>query len=191
MFCEVVRPGKSKMRVFLLSPVGNAFLKWIRLVCESGRKHGRSTDWHPQQQVVRWALPNAVIEANESRCLNVKLSDWLISRRHCQKDWIKHIPAVREKIKHAILDMPENERIVDLLKAGSKIERPCFPVKSSFRHQFLPLPGDRWNIAGNRERHEEHLWLLLLTANEGLAGLFVQPQSLLAISGNRRSLQER
>jgi len=48
-----------------------------------------------------------------------KLSDWLISRRHCQKDWIKIVPSVREKIKHAILDMPENERILDLLKAGN------------------------------------------------------------------------
>ncbi|KAI6171141.1 hypothetical protein M3Y97_01066800 [Aphelenchoides bicaudatus] len=48
-----------------------------------------------------------------------KLLDWLISRRHCQKEWIKNVPAVREKIKHAILDMPENERIVDLLKGGN------------------------------------------------------------------------
>ncbi|KAF8381078.1 cdkr-3 [Pristionchus pacificus] len=47
-----------------------------------------------------------------------KLLDWLVSRRHVTKDWQKKIGDVREKIKHAILDMPENERIVELLKGG-------------------------------------------------------------------------
>ncbi|GMS80287.1 hypothetical protein PENTCL1PPCAC_2462 [Pristionchus entomophagus] len=47
-----------------------------------------------------------------------KLLDWLVSRRHVTKDWQKKVVDVREKIKHAILDMPENERIVELLKGG-------------------------------------------------------------------------
>ncbi|CAD5223688.1 unnamed protein product [Bursaphelenchus okinawaensis] len=48
-----------------------------------------------------------------------KLLDWLISRRHGQNDWIKKSTDIREKIKHAILDMPENERILELLRGGS------------------------------------------------------------------------
>nr|CDJ81243.1 Protein of unknown function DUF773 domain containing protein [Haemonchus contortus] len=45
-----------------------------------------------------------------------KLLDWLISRRHCQKDWQKNVLVIREKIKHAILDMPESEEVVQLLQ---------------------------------------------------------------------------
>ncbi|KAI6230808.1 CDK5RAP3-like protein [Aphelenchoides fujianensis] len=48
-----------------------------------------------------------------------KLTDWLISRRHCPKEWMAKVPAIREKIKAALLDMPENERILDLLKGGN------------------------------------------------------------------------
>ncbi|KAK5984841.1 CDK5 regulatory subunit-associated protein 3 [Trichostrongylus colubriformis] len=45
-----------------------------------------------------------------------KLLDWLVSRRHCQKDWQKNVLTIREKIKHAILDMPESEEILELLQ---------------------------------------------------------------------------
>ncbi|VDD95746.1 unnamed protein product [Enterobius vermicularis] len=45
-----------------------------------------------------------------------KLLDWLISRRHCKKDWQSKAMVIREKIKNAILDMPENQRIVELLQ---------------------------------------------------------------------------
>ncbi|KAJ1345764.1 hypothetical protein KIN20_000371 [Parelaphostrongylus tenuis] len=47
-----------------------------------------------------------------------KLLDWLISRRHCQKDWQKDVLVVREKIKNAILDMPESDEIVELLQGA-------------------------------------------------------------------------
>ncbi|VDM56075.1 unnamed protein product [Angiostrongylus costaricensis] len=47
-----------------------------------------------------------------------KLLDWLISRRHCQKDWQKNVLVVREKIKNAILDMPESDEIVELLQGA-------------------------------------------------------------------------
>ncbi|GMR59348.1 hypothetical protein PMAYCL1PPCAC_29543, partial [Pristionchus mayeri] len=47
-----------------------------------------------------------------------KLLDWLVSRRHVAKDWQKKVVQVREKMAHAILDMPENERIVELLRGG-------------------------------------------------------------------------
>lgn len=44
--------------------------------------------------------------------------DWLVSRRHCNKDWQKSVVAIREKIKHAILDMPESPKIVELLQGA-------------------------------------------------------------------------
>uniref|UniRef100_A0A0R3S3K6 CDK5 regulatory subunit-associated protein 3 n=1 Tax=Elaeophora elaphi TaxID=1147741 RepID=A0A0R3S3K6_9BILA len=45
-----------------------------------------------------------------------KLLDWLLSRRHCNKDWQKNVMVIREKISAAIQDMPEDERIVKLLQ---------------------------------------------------------------------------
>ncbi|CAB3396694.1 unnamed protein product [Caenorhabditis bovis] len=47
-----------------------------------------------------------------------KLLDWLVSRRHCNKDWQKNVLEIREKIKHAILDMPESPEIVKLLQGS-------------------------------------------------------------------------
>ncbi|KAH7697804.1 HSF-27 protein [Aphelenchoides avenae] len=47
-----------------------------------------------------------------------KLLDWLISRRQCSKDWQKSVATIREKISHAIQDMPENEAIVELLQGS-------------------------------------------------------------------------
>ncbi|CAN7980815.1 unnamed protein product, partial [Ixodes pacificus] len=44
-----------------------------------------------------------------------KLLDWLISRRHCNKDWQAKALVVREKINAAIQDMPEVEEITNLL----------------------------------------------------------------------------
>ncbi|XP_077483736.1 CDK5 regulatory subunit-associated protein 3 [Amblyomma americanum] len=49
-----------------------------------------------------------------------KLLDWLISRRHCNKDWQEKALVVREKINAAIQDMPEVEEITNLL-AGTYI----------------------------------------------------------------------
>ncbi|EFO24571.1 HSF-27 protein [Loa loa] len=45
-----------------------------------------------------------------------KLLDWLLSRRHCNRDWQKNVMVIREKISAAIRDMPENEQIVKLLQ---------------------------------------------------------------------------
>ncbi|KAM3716819.1 CDK5RAP3-like protein [Dirofilaria immitis] len=47
-----------------------------------------------------------------------KLLDWLLSRRHCNKDWQKSVMIIREKISEAIQDMPEDERIVKLLQGS-------------------------------------------------------------------------
>lgn len=46
---------------------------------------------------------------------NNKLLDWLISRRHVNKDWQNNILQVREKINNAIQDMPAHEGIIKLL----------------------------------------------------------------------------
>ena len=47
-----------------------------------------------------------------------RIADWLLSRRHCNKDWQKNVLVIREKIKTAILDMPESEEIVNLLQGS-------------------------------------------------------------------------
>lgn len=44
-----------------------------------------------------------------------KLLEWLISRRHVNKDWQNNILKVREKINNAIQDMPAHEGIIRLL----------------------------------------------------------------------------
>lgn len=44
-----------------------------------------------------------------------KLLEWLVSRRHVNKDWQNNIIKVREKINNAIQDMPAHEGIVKLL----------------------------------------------------------------------------
>ncbi|UXI18417.1 hypothetical protein NH340_JMT04360 [Sarcoptes scabiei] len=45
-----------------------------------------------------------------------KLLDWLISRRHCQKDYQKSLDLIRSKIKLAIVDMPQIDEVEDLLR---------------------------------------------------------------------------
>ncbi|XP_017892244.1 CDK5 regulatory subunit-associated protein 3 [Ceratina calcarata] len=49
-----------------------------------------------------------------------KLLEWLINRRHCNKDWHVKILTIREKINNAIQDMPVHESIAKLL-SGSYI----------------------------------------------------------------------
>ncbi|XP_050538787.1 CDK5 regulatory subunit-associated protein 3 isoform X2 [Daktulosphaira vitifoliae] len=44
-----------------------------------------------------------------------KLIEWLLSRKHCKKDWHKYVQPIREKINMAIQDMPEHKEIVKLL----------------------------------------------------------------------------
>lgn len=44
-----------------------------------------------------------------------KLVDWLVSRRHVQKDWQTEVQAVRIKINAAIQDMPEHPEVTRLL----------------------------------------------------------------------------
>lgn len=49
-----------------------------------------------------------------------KLSDWLISRRHCSREWQTQILTIREKINNAIQDMPVHEGITKLLSGICK-----------------------------------------------------------------------
>ncbi|CAH2040205.1 unnamed protein product, partial [Iphiclides podalirius] len=60
-------------------------------------------------------------ESNIPIDINIgKLQDWLVSRRHVNKEWQKNIIAVREKINNAIQDMPVHNDIAALL-SGSYI----------------------------------------------------------------------
>nr|XP_031838396.1 CDK5 regulatory subunit-associated protein 3 [Nomia melanderi] len=55
-------------------------------------------------------------EQNFSIDINTgKLLEWLISRRHCNKDWHTKVLILREKINNAIQDMPEHDGITKLL----------------------------------------------------------------------------
>ncbi|KAG7203765.1 hypothetical protein KM043_013788 [Ampulex compressa] len=47
-----------------------------------------------------------------------KLLEWLINRRHCNKDWHSKILTVREKISNAIQDMPAHDDIANLLSGA-------------------------------------------------------------------------
>lgn len=53
---------------------------------------------------------NIPIDINTS-----KLLDWLISRRHVNKEWQQNVVKIREKINNAIQDMPAHEGIIKLL----------------------------------------------------------------------------
>ncbi|XP_034234687.1 CDK5 regulatory subunit-associated protein 3 [Thrips palmi] len=44
-----------------------------------------------------------------------KLPDWLISRRHCIRDWQPEVELIRERINNAIQDMPIHKGITKLL----------------------------------------------------------------------------
>lgn len=46
--------------------------------------------------------------------------DWLISRRHVQKDWQNKVMAIRLKINEAIKDMPAHDGIASLLSGSCK-----------------------------------------------------------------------
>ncbi|XP_069357371.1 CDK5 regulatory subunit-associated protein 3 isoform X2 [Maniola hyperantus] len=60
-------------------------------------------------------------ESNIPIDINIgKLQDWLVSRRHVNKEWQKNVIAAREKINNAIQDMPAHEDIAALL-SGSYI----------------------------------------------------------------------
>lgn len=47
-----------------------------------------------------------------------KLLDWLISRKICDNAWITDIKTVRDKIRHALEDMPEHKDIAQLLSGS-------------------------------------------------------------------------
>lgn len=58
-------------------------------------------------------------EQNISIDINTgKLLEWLISRRHCNKDWHTKILIIREKINNAIQDMPAHDGIAKLLSGA-------------------------------------------------------------------------
>ncbi|KAK2576683.1 hypothetical protein KPH14_005344 [Odynerus spinipes] len=44
-----------------------------------------------------------------------RLLEWLISRRHCKKDWHSKVGPIREKIADAIKDMPVRDDVASLL----------------------------------------------------------------------------
>lgn len=50
-----------------------------------------------------------------------KLLDWLVSRRHVEKNWMDSLQNVRSMIVDALKDMPEDARIASLLSTGHQL----------------------------------------------------------------------
>lgn len=48
-------------------------------------------------------------------------TDWLVSRRHCSKDWVKSLTTIRQMIVKALQDMPEHEEIARILSSGQRM----------------------------------------------------------------------
>ncbi|KOB66664.1 putative CDK5 regulatory subunit associated protein 3, partial [Operophtera brumata] len=62
-------------------------------------------------------------ESNIPIDINIgKLQDWLVSRRHVNKEWQKNIIAVREKINNAIQDMPAHDGIAALFNMRYELQ---------------------------------------------------------------------
>jgi len=68
-----------------------------------------------------------------------KLVDWLVSRRHCKKDWLKALTDIRDKIRTALEDMPEDPRLAQIL---------------SKQHYRV--------VEANRSRFKEYFWILFI-----------------------------
>ena len=49
------------------------------------------------------------------------ITDWLVSRRHCNKDWVKSLTSIRQMIVKAMQDMPEHEEIARILSSGQRM----------------------------------------------------------------------
>lgn len=47
-----------------------------------------------------------------------KLSEWLISRRIVDKNWQRNIKEIRNQINGALLDMPGNQELIELLSGS-------------------------------------------------------------------------
>lgn len=45
----------------------------------------------------------------------LSLSEWLVSRQHCCKDWKPRLDQIRGKIRNALKDMPQHETILKIL----------------------------------------------------------------------------
>ncbi|VBB26252.1 unnamed protein product [Acanthocheilonema viteae] len=95
-----------------------------------------------------------------------KLLDWLLSRRHCNRDWQKNVMVIREKISAAIQDMPEDERIVKLLQGSCKHSKDAF----IFEYKLFSLRSNRQHSERYGKGHEEFLGILFVAENERLDG---------------------
>jgi len=88
-----------------------------------------------------------------------KLSDWLLSRRHCKREWQTQILSIREKINNAIQDMPVHGGITKLLSGSCTFMqlneyyhlhlvqcKGLIGFGFSFcRYKLFSLPENNWN----------------------------------------------
>lgn len=58
-------------------------------------------------------------------CVCFLRTDWLISRKHCKKDWLQSLNAIRDDIRKALMDMPEHEAIANILSGRQLTFTTC------------------------------------------------------------------
>ncbi|KRT81674.1 hypothetical protein AMK59_5837 [Oryctes borbonicus] len=87
-----------------------------------------------------------------------KLLEWLISRRHVNKDWHTNIIKVREKINNAIQDMPVHEGIVRLLSGQHINYFHCLKIVEILKE----TEADTKNLFGRYGSQRMKDWLEIL-----------------------------
>ncbi|RWS26047.1 CDK5 regulatory subunit-associated protein 3-like protein [Leptotrombidium deliense] len=91
-----------------------------------------------------------------------KLLDWLISRRHCNKDFQQNLNDIRSKIVSAIKDMPENERIQELLSKSHLNYITCRQIVEILKE----TEADSKNIFGYYSSQRMKDWKEIISAYE-------------------------
>ena len=76
-----------------------------------------------------------VLAQRLSLCDSKFSTDWLISRRHCSKNWTQKLADVRQKIKKALEDMPESDDIARILADSRKYQL----TNRQYSHNFVEL----------------------------------------------------
>lgn len=92
-----------------------------------------------------------------------KLLDWLVSRRHASKDWMKPLTEIRGKIRSALEDMPEHEGIARLLSSGAQLN--YFTCKQIFE-MLKQTEADSKNIFGYYSSQRMKDWQEILSLYE-------------------------
>uniref|UniRef100_A0A0N4Z0P2 CDK5RAP3-like protein n=1 Tax=Parastrongyloides trichosuri TaxID=131310 RepID=A0A0N4Z0P2_PARTI len=68
-------------------------------------------------------IDNLPIDINSN-----KLSDWLISRRHCERTWFDHLQNIKIKLNEAIKQLPDNDDIKKIVSLKPLTYYQCLEI---------------------------------------------------------------